>query len=150
MSPKNRNDAIRAGARQAVAQLKPAAERAKPLARSTAKAARRRLLKTRARVAPQVERSGHVLQHTVAPKLSAMLSSAARRIDPAQPRQRHWQKPVGLATLTAAGGAVAAFLRSRTKPTPTISGSADTIQATGNGQPKAGLDTERMNSQARS
>jgi len=111
MSPKSRNDAIKDGARQAAAQLKPAAERAKPLAKSTSQAARRRIFRTRAWAAPQVERSGQVLQDTVAPKVSAMLSSAAKRIDPAQPRSRRWKKPVGVATLTAAGGAIAAFLR---------------------------------------
>ena len=88
MSPKNRSDAIKDGARQAAAQLKPAAERAKPLAKSTGDAARRGFLRTRAWAAPQVEKSGQVLQDTVAPKVSAVLSSAARRIDPAQPRYR--------------------------------------------------------------
>ncbi len=48
MSPKNRSDAIKDGARQAAAQLKPAAERAKPLAKSTGDAARRGILRTRA------------------------------------------------------------------------------------------------------
>src|SRR5258708_16761757 len=109
MSPKSRNDAIRDSARQAAAQLKPAAERARPLARNTGEAARRQILRTRAWAAPQVERSGHVLQDTVAPKVSAMLSSAARRIDPVQPRYRRWKTPVGLATLTAACRPVAPF-----------------------------------------
>ena len=52
------------------------AERAKPLAKSTGEAARRGFLRTRAWAAPQVERSGQALQDTVAPKVSAMLSSA--------------------------------------------------------------------------
>lgn len=147
MSPKNRSEAIRTGARQAAAQLKPAAERAKPLARNTGKAARRQILKTRAWVAPRVERSGHVLQDKVAPKVSAILASAAGRIDPAQPRQRRWKRPVGLATLTAAGGAVAAFLRG--KKALTASDQSDTVLASENGQGKAGLDAEtKMNSQA--
>ncbi len=130
MSPKNRSDAIKDGARQAAAQLKPAAERAKPLAKNTGDAARRGFLRTRAWAAPQVERSGQVLQDTVAPKVSAMLSSAAKRIDPAQPRYRRWQKPLGLATLTAAGGAVAAFLRSKRKAGPAMT-TADDDQGRG-------------------
>lgn len=150
MSPKNRSDAIRAGARHAAAQLKPAAERARPLAKSTGEAARRQVLKTRAWVAPQVKRSGQALQDTVAPKLSAMLASAAKRIDPAQPRQRRWKKPAGLATLTAAGGAVVAFLRGRSKSAPTTSRHTDTVTPTGNGQAMTDADNERMNSQARS
>ncbi len=143
MSPKSRNDAIKDGARQAAAQLKPAAERAKPLARNTGEAARRQILRTRAWAAPQVERSGHVLQDTVAPKVSAMLSSAARRIDPAQPRYRRWKTPVGLATLTAACGAVAAFLRNRKKP-PVTTSAADTQRA--NGQAQTSLDTDTAGS----
>jgi len=138
MSPKNRTDTVRDGARQAAAQLRPAAERAKPIARSTGQVARRQLLRTRAWAAPRVEHSGQVLQDTVAPKVSAMMSEAARRLDPAQPR-RNWRKPVGLlATLTAAGGAVAAFIRNRSKPADSSAptGTADARPATmGNGQP---------------
>jgi hypothetical protein len=151
MSLKNRNDAIRAGARHAAAQLKPAAERARPLAKSTGEATRRQILKTRAWVAPQVKRGGQALQDTVAPKLSAMLAAAAKRIDPSQPRQRRWKKPVGLATLTAATGAVAAFLRGRRKPAATTSGQADTIKPAGNGQGKISSDGETtLNSEMRS
>ncbi len=146
MSPKN-NGTMRDGARQAAAQLKPAAERAKPLARKTGRAARRQLLRTRAWAAPRVEHSSQVLQDTVAPKVSAVVSEAARRLDPAQPRRRGWRKPIGLASLTAAGGAVAAFIRNRMKPTdpPSQSSTADTRPATtDNGQPSsdAGVNSQ--------
>jgi hypothetical protein len=158
MSPKKRNDPIRAGVRQAAAQLKPTAERAKPLAKSTREAALRQIRKTRAWAAPRVERSGQSLQGTVAPKVATMLSSAAKRIDPAQPRQRQWTRPAGLATVTAAGGAIAAFLRGRRKPAVTASRKADSmktdsskagsIQPSGNGQGND-LDSEtRTNSEA--
>ncbi|HEX6934024.1 MAG TPA: hypothetical protein VF162_17915, partial [Streptosporangiaceae bacterium] len=98
----------------------------------------------RAWAAPQVERSGQVLQDTVAPKVSAVLSSAAKRIDPAQPRHRRWQKPVGVAALTAAIGAVAAFLRNRRRPGDAAISTADQDKAAGNGQPTTGFgaDTE--------
>jgi hypothetical protein len=145
MSSKNRADAVRDSARQAAAQLKPAVQRARPLAKNTSQAARRRLLRTRAWVAPQVERSGKVLENTVAPKVSAMLSSAARRLDPGRPRQRRWQKPVGLASLTAAGGAVAAYFRGRRKPADQAAPppeTADTIGTTPpNGQQQASVGT---------
>ena len=113
MSPKNRADVILNTARRLAAQLKPAASRAKPLVKSTGAAARKQVLRTRAWAAPQVERSGQALRDTVAPKVSAVLSSAARKLDPAQPKHRRWRKPAGLATLTAAGGAAAAFVRNR-------------------------------------
>jgi hypothetical protein len=145
MSPKKRTDAARDSARQAAAQLKPAVERARPLAKSTGQAARRGLLRTRAWAAPQVERSGKVLENTVAPKVSAALSSAARRLDPTRHGQRRWRKPVGMATLTAAGGAVAAYLRGRRKPADQAApppATADTIRTTPpNGQQQASVGT---------
>ncbi|HEX5189983.1 MAG TPA: hypothetical protein VFW16_10600 [Streptosporangiaceae bacterium] len=155
MSPKNRSDAIKEGARQAAAQVTTAAERAKPLAKSTSEAARRGFLRGRAWAAPQVERSGQVLQDTVAPKVSAVLSEAARRIDPAQPRYRNWRKPVGLATLTAtvtaAAGAVAAFLRNRSRPGGAIASAADQAKAARNGQPTTGLGADsEVDSQVKS
>jgi len=141
MSPKKRTDAIRDGARQAAAQLKPAAARARPLARSTGAAARRQLLRGRAWAAPQVERSSKVLQDTVAPKVSALLSSAARKLDPTQPRQRRWRKPASVATLTAAGGAAAAFIRNRMRNgrQESATGSPDALS---NGQPKSTVKTD--------
>ncbi len=69
-------------ARQAAAQVKPAAAQLKPLARSTGAAAMRRVHKTRAWAAPQVEHAGQVLQDSVAPRVSALLSAAARRLEP--------------------------------------------------------------------
>ncbi len=152
MPPKNRSGTAADSARQAAAQLKPVAERAKPLARSTGRAARQQVLRTRAWAAPRVEHSGRVLQDTVAPKVSAMMSEAARRLDPAQPRQRSWVKPVGLlATLTAAGGAAAAYLRNRNKAGPPgQAGTADTRPAAvRDSQPTTPLGTSQdANSQA--
>ena len=133
MPRKNRSDAIKDGAQKAMASLRPAAERAKPWAKNTGAAARRSMLRTRAWAAPQVERTGKALQDSVAPKVSSMLSSAAERIDPARPRHRRWKTPFGLATLTAAGGAVAAFLRSKKKANAQTS-AAEPAQQTGNGQ----------------
>jgi hypothetical protein len=146
MSPKKRTNAIRDSARRAAAQLKPAAARAWPFARNTGAAARRQLLRTRAWAAPQVERSSQVLQDTVAPKVSAVLSSTAKKLDPAQPRQRRWRKPAGLATLTAAGGAAAAFLRSKMRNAGQAPEAqpADTMHATPpNGQQKTPVSTNK-------
>ena len=70
-------------ARRVAAQVKPAAAQIKPLAQSAAAAATRRVRTTRAWAAPQVERTGLVVQHNVAPKVSAWLSVAARRLEPA-------------------------------------------------------------------
>jgi hypothetical protein len=94
------------------------AEQAKPLARSTGAAAARGARTTRAWAAPQVARAGQVLQDSVAPRISALLSSAARRIEPARQPRRLWRKLVGGSALTAAAGAVTAVVRSRSKPDP--------------------------------
>src|SRR5579859_7882879 len=102
----------------------------KPLAKSSGQAARRQLFRTRAWAAPRVERTGKVLEDTVAPKVSSMLSSAAERLDPARPKRGRWRLPVGIATaVTAAASAAAAVLRNRSKnatdDTATDTGTAD-------------------------
>ena len=103
-------------ARQAAEQLKPMAEQMKPLAQEAGEATRRQLFRTRVWAAPQVERAGKAFEDTVAPKVSAMLSSAAERIDPTKPRRGRWRKPAGIAAaLTAAAGAAAAVFRNRIK-----------------------------------
>ena len=108
-------------ARQAAAQVKPVAAQVKPLAASSGAAAKRGVRKTRAWAAPQVERTGQVLQDSVAPKVAAALSSAARRIEPPKPRRRRLRKLVGITLLAAAATAVAALVRSRMKPDFTTS-----------------------------
>ena len=90
----------------------------KPLARSTKVATSRRVYKTRAWAAPQVEHAARVLQDNVAPRVSALLTSAARRLEPSMPRSGRWRKLAGGSALTAAAGAVAAFVRSRREPDP--------------------------------
>jgi hypothetical protein len=101
---------------KAADQLKPVAAQVKPLAQSTGQAARRSILRGRAWAAPQLERTGKALQETVAPKVSAALSTAAERIDPAKPRRARWKWPVGLlAAAAAAASAAAAVFKSRAK-----------------------------------
>jgi hypothetical protein len=101
-------------AREAAAKLKPAADQVKPLARSTQEAAQRGLHAGRAWAAPRVERTGHMLQDSVAPKVADMLSSAARRIEPEKARSRRWWTLPGILVLVAAGAsAAAAALRKR-------------------------------------
>ena len=115
MSSKKRTEAWDR-TRKAAEQLKPMADQVKPMAEKTRQAARRQWFRTRAWAAPRVQRTGEVLEGTVAPKVSAALSSAAERIDPAKPKRGRWQLPVGIAAaLSAAAGAAAAALRGRSK-----------------------------------
>lgn len=127
MSRTKRNhqaDGVLDRARQAAAQ-------AKPLARSTGAAARGRVRRARAWAAPRVERSGQVLQDSITPRVSAALSSAAQRLEPERPRGGRWRKLAGVSMLTAAAGAVAAFVRSRREPDgATSAGEAETDDVT--------------------
>jgi len=139
--------------RHAAARLQPAAGQVKPLAR----AARHQADKTRSWAAPQVERAGQVLQDSIAPKASSLLSAAAHRIDPAQPRRRSRRVLAG-ASAAAAVAAFAAAVRSRLKAgaskatepaeaSDTASGAETApetettpVAGTGNGQRSAGSD----------
>ncbi len=96
--------------------LRQGAAQAKPAARSTGAAARRGVHKSRAWAAPQLERTGQVLQNRVAPKASSLLSSAAERLDPGQSRRARRLKVAAVSVLTAAAGAVAVLARMRRKP----------------------------------
>ena len=161
MSSKKRNQratmaATGAGrrARRVAAQVKPGAAQIKPLAQSAGAAATRRVRTTRAWAAPRVERTGLVLQHSVAPKVSAWLSLAARRLEPAKPRRARWRKLAGVSVLTAAAGAAVAFARNRKKLDSTTSvaetggGHVAPAAATSDGQAMASTDAD-VNRQVR-
>jgi hypothetical protein len=136
MSRNKETSQARDRARQAAAQLKPVAAQVKPLASSAGATAKRGARRTRTWAAPQVERAGQVLEHSVAPKVSALLSSAARRLDPGKPRHARWRTPAGLATVTATACAAAAYIRHRGK---TDSATATATAAAGpDGQAPAG------------
>jgi hypothetical protein len=141
MSGKKRTqawDRTRDRTRKAADQIKPMAAQMKPLAKSTGQAARRQWFRTRAWAAPQVERTGKVLQESVAPKVSEMLSSAAERIDPAKPKRGRWRLPVGIAAaIAAAASGAAAFLRNRSK-TETASSDDETGMTSASGTDEIG------------
>ena len=116
MSRRKRNHQAGVAASTAWRRAHQAAAQVRPLAMTTGAAVRGRVNWTRAWAAPRVERTGQVLQDRVAPKVSALLSSAARRLEPAKPRRPRWRKLAGISVLTAAAGAVAAGVRNRRKP----------------------------------
>jgi hypothetical protein len=116
--------------RQAAAQVKRVTAQVRSLARSAGAAARRRLHKTRARAAPQAERMAQVLQGSVAPKVSALLSSAAQRLEPATPRRRPWRKLAATAVLAAASAAAALAINRRKPEVTTSAADADAGELT--------------------
>ena len=86
---------------------------------TVAPAASRGVRKARAWAAPQVERSGQVLQDTVAPKVAAALHSSAQRLDPDKQKRHGWRMAAGISVLVAAAGAIVAVLRHRAAPSAT-------------------------------
>ena len=95
-----------------------------------------------------MERTGHALQDSVAPTVSAWLSMAARRLEPAQPQRPRWRKLVGISALAAAAGTAAALVRNRKKPdsTPpaaaTDAGKVAPATAMSDGQATASTDAD--------
>lgn len=87
--------------------------KAAPLAVSAAAAARRGVHSARIWAAPRLDRSGQTLEKRVAPRMAAMLSSAARRIDPAPAKRRRWPFVAGGLVLAAGLSGTAAYLLSR-------------------------------------
>jgi hypothetical protein len=102
-------------AREAALQARPAAATAGMAARTGMLRARTGLLRARAWAAPHLERTGHTLEDQVAPKMAAMLSAAARRIEPPAPARIRRRWPLVAAGVVSAAGlsATAAFLLSR-------------------------------------
>jgi hypothetical protein len=132
-----------ARAQEAAAKLRPAAAQVKPLAKSTQEAALRGLTQTRTWAAPRVERTGQVLQESVAPKVADMLSSAAERIEPEKPRSRNWWTLSGIAILLAAAAAAgAAALRKRSAASRTIDEAEADAAGGVPGAPQASTDTD--------
>jgi hypothetical protein len=87
----------------------------KPLANGSATTVRRSMIRTRAWAAPQVHHAGQFLQDSAAPKISALLFSAARRLAPAKTRGPRRRKLAGVSALGAAASVAAAVARGRRK-----------------------------------
>jgi hypothetical protein len=127
-------------ARLMAEDAKPVAAQVKPLASDAKDAASRGLWKARKWAAPQVERTGQVLEDSVAPKVAAALTTAARRLEPDKGAQRgRWFTLAGIsAAVLASAGAIAAVLRNRSATTSegskADSESADAAKAGANAQ----------------
>jgi hypothetical protein len=95
-------------ARQAAEAAKPAAAQVKPLASDARQAAGRGVYRARSWAAPQVDRTGQVIQDTVAPKVADALHSSAQKLDPGQPPHRGWRKGAAVISILLAAAAAAA------------------------------------------
>ena len=152
---KDAKAAAKAGASSARRRARRATTQVTPLAKGARVTAKQGVHDARVWAAPRVERTGHALEERVAPKLSAMLTATARRMEPAQPiRRRRWPKALLGAVVLAAGSVAAAILRSRrgsafvTKPHgPSEPGTASTGSASGH--QAADGETADVNGQVR-
>jgi len=133
---------IRQYAQQAADAAKPLAAQVKPLASDARQAAGRGVYKARVWAAPQVERTGQLLQDTVAPKVADALHSSAQRLDPGEPPHRGWRKGAAAISilLAAAATVVAAVARSRKARAAAANGeaapAADEAKASADGEVK--------------
>jgi hypothetical protein len=144
MTSNHRADGALTRARQAAASLK-------PVARGGSAAAKHGVRATRAWAAPQLERTGHVVQDRIAPKISSLLSSAARRIEPGKPPRRRWGKVAGASMVTAAASAVAGAVLRRQRQNGTHPGTeADGHQEAAAGNDGAGADADERSPSASS
>jgi hypothetical protein len=100
----------RASALRARAQARQAASQVTPAVASARATAQQGVHSARTWAAPRLERSGVALQDRVAPKVSAMLVTAARRIEPPRPKRRMWPFAVAAGLVAAAGAAAAGVL----------------------------------------
>jgi hypothetical protein len=97
----------------------------------------------RAWAAPQVHRTGQVLQDNVAPKVVAALHSSAEKLDPGEPPHRGWRKGAAAISivLAAAAAAIAAVASRNRKARAAANGeealpAADEAQASADGEVK--------------
>jgi hypothetical protein len=104
--------ARRMGARQSVRAREAAAHMA-PLARNAQLTAKQGVYSARVWAAPRLERMGRALQDDMAPRMSAMLSATARKVQPARPPRRRWPVLAAGMLMIAGGGAAAAVALSR-------------------------------------
>ncbi len=137
-------------ARRAAARLQPAADQGTPLVRKAAAAAKRQADRKRSWAAPHFEQAGRVVQDSIAPKVSSLLSATARRLEPAKPRRPRWPKLVGASAATAAASAATAVVRSHMKAAAATATTPDQAQAGGTAPATGTAAARKMNDGQRS
>jgi hypothetical protein len=100
------------------ARQQPARAYLAPFAASARMTARQGVHGARTWAAPRLDRMGRGLEERVAPRMSAMLSATARRIEPARPQRRRWPVLAAGVMVVAGGSAAVMMLRKRRKPDP--------------------------------
>lgn len=135
---------MRMRARQKASQAVPLAKNAGAVAKHGAgeAAARARPHVHRARrwAAPRIERTGKAVQEKVAPQVSAMMTKAARRMDPDPKARRRSRFTRGITLLMAASATVAIVLLRRHAPETGDGGTSEADPEHGTGEQAASAD----------
>jgi hypothetical protein len=136
-------------ASQAVPLAKSAGTAAVQGAGEAAALAKPHVRRARRWAAPRVEQTGKAVQEKVAPQVSAMMTKAARRLDPDRKPRRRTRITRGIFLLTAAAGASAVvILLRRQPPLPGTGGTgpadADTMHGTGDKSAPAADEATRV------
>lgn len=139
--------AVSAKATKARRQASEAASRVTPVAASARLTARQRMHRARTWTAPRIDRTGQVLEKRVAPRISAMLGAAARRIEPQRKRRRWPFLTAGLVTAAAAASAAIRIV-SRRGGMPAEPGKSPEKDASAQPEPPA-AETSDVNGRVR-
>ena len=136
---------MRMRARQKASQAVPLAKNAGAVAKhgagEAAVRARPHVHRARRWAAPRIERTGKAVQEKVAPQVSAMMTKAARRMDPDPKAQRRSRFTRGITLLMAAASAtVAIVLLRRHAPETGDGGTSEADPEHGTGEQAASAD----------
>ena len=136
-------------ASQAVPLAKSAGTAAVQGAGEAAALAKPHVRRARRWAAPRVERTGKAVQEKVAPQVSAVMTKAARRLDPDRKPRRRTRITRGIFLITAVAGASAVVIRLRRQPPLPGTGStgpadADTVHGTGDKSGPAADEATRV------
>jgi hypothetical protein len=145
----NGKGAVMDKATKARRQAGEAASRVAPVAASARVTARQGMRRARTWTAPRLERTGQALEKRVAPRISAMLGAAARRIEP-PPKRRLWPfLTAGVVTAAAAAGAAIRMVTRRGAETTTQLGKAAEKEAPAQSESAAATKAADVNGRVR-
>lgn len=150
-------------ARKIALQAARLADQARPVTKKATLTARRgagvtatwakpRVGRVRAWMAVRAARGSISVQEHVAPRVSSVLSAAARRLDPPAPQARRWPKVLAGTALLAAGAAAATALAMRGKSKAMPASGPQRQQAKGASAQRSPMtspaDTQRVRSES--
>ncbi|GAA5047277.1 hypothetical protein GCM10023259_021800 [Thermocatellispora tengchongensis] len=124
MVPKTWLGRMQAQMAHATERMAHATERVGPMASDARDMAAERIVNARSWAAPRLDRAAHTVEEQLAPRVSAMLADAARRIDPKPVRSRRWPMLVLLSGLALGAAGFYMYRKNAQQWTDTMRDSA--------------------------